>query len=92
MNRCPITYELCGEQKYSAQGLKLLSPKLKDLLDFPYNKGDQLKEAMARATKMSIQGIQPKLSAQLNVSAGIFEIADQGGNFIIRYRRLVIPK
>jgi serine/threonine-protein kinase HipA len=84
MNRCPITYELCGEQKYSAQGLKLLSPKLKDLLDFPYNKGDQLKEAMARATKMSIQGVQPKLSARLNVSAGIFEIADQGGNFIIK--------
>jgi serine/threonine-protein kinase HipA len=84
MNRCPITYELCGEQKYSAQGLKLLSPKLKDLLDFPYNKGDQLKEAMARATKMSIQGVQPKLSVRLNVSAGIFEIADQGGTFIIK--------
>jgi serine/threonine-protein kinase HipA len=84
MNRCPITYELCGEQKYSAQGLKLLSPKLKDLLDFPYNKGDQLKQAMARATKMSIQGVQPKLSARLNVSAGIFEIADQGGTFIIK--------
>jgi serine/threonine-protein kinase HipA len=84
MNRCPITYELCGEQKYSAKGLKLLSPKLKDLLDFPYNKGDQLKEAMARATKMSIQGVQPKLSARLNVSAGIFEIADQGGTFIIK--------
>lgn len=84
MNRCPITYELCGEQKYSAQGLKLLSPKLKDLLDFPYNKGDQLKEAMAGATKMSIQGVQPKLSARLNVSAGIFEIADQGGTFIIK--------
>jgi serine/threonine-protein kinase HipA len=57
---------------------------LKDLLDFPYNKGDQLKEAMARATKMSIQGVQPKLSARLNVSAGIFEIADQGGTFIIK--------
>ncbi len=84
MNRCPITYELCGEQKYSAQGLKLLSPKLKDLLYFPHNKGDQLKEAMAGATKMSIQGVQPKLSARLNVSAGIFEIADQGGNFIIK--------
>jgi serine/threonine-protein kinase HipA len=57
---------------------------LKDLLDFPYNKGDQLKQAMARATKMSIQGVQPKLSARLNVSAGIFEIADQGGTFIIK--------
>ncbi len=84
MNRCPITYEPCGEQRYSERGLKLLSPKLKDLHDFPYNKSEQLKEAVARATKMSIQGVQPKLSARLNAVAEIFEIADQGGTFIIK--------
>lgn len=84
MNRCPITYELCGERRYSERGLKLLSPKLKDLHDFPYNKSEQLKEAVARATKMSIQGVQPKLSARLNAVAEIFEIADQGGTFIIK--------
>jgi serine/threonine-protein kinase HipA len=84
MNRCPITYEPCGELRYSERGLKLLSPKLKDLHDFPYNKSEQLKEAVARATKMSIQGVQPKLSARLNAAAEIFEIADQGGTFIIK--------
>ncbi len=84
MNRCPITYEPCGERRYSERGLKLLSPKLKDLHDFPYNKNEQLKEAVARATKMSIQGVQPKLSARLNAVAEIFEIADQGGTFIIK--------
>ncbi|NOS92334.1 MAG: HipA domain-containing protein [Cyclobacteriaceae bacterium] len=84
MNRCPITYEPCGERRYSERGLKLLSPKLKDLHDFPYNKNEQLKEAVARATKMSIQGVQPKLSARLNAAAEIFEIADQGGTFIIK--------
>lgn len=84
MNRCPITYEPCGERRYSERGLKLLSPKLKDLHDFPYNKSEQLKEAVARATKMSIQGVQPKLSARLNAVAEIFEIADQGGTFIIK--------
>jgi serine/threonine-protein kinase HipA len=85
MNRCPITYEPCGEQKrYSERGLKLLSPKLKDLHNFPYNKSEQLKEAVARATKMSIQGVQPKLSARLNAVAEVFEIADQGGTFIIK--------
>jgi serine/threonine-protein kinase HipA len=84
MNRCPITYEPCGEQRYSERGLKLLSPKLKDLHDFPYNKNEQLKEAVARATKMSIQGVQPKLSARLNAAAEVFEIADQGGTFIIK--------
>jgi serine/threonine-protein kinase HipA len=84
MNRCPITYEPCGERRYSERGLKLLSPKLKDLHDFPYNKSEQLKEAVARATKMSIQGVQPKLSARLNAVAEVFEIADQGGTFIIK--------
>lgn len=84
MNRCPITYEPCGEWRYSERGLKLLSPKLKELHDFPYNKNEQLKEAVARATKMSIQGVQPKLSARLNAVAEIFEIADQGGTFIIK--------
>lgn len=84
MNRCPITYEPCGERRYSERGLKLLSPKLKDLHDFPYNKSEQLKEAVARATKMSIQGVQPKLGARLNAVAEIFEIADQGGTFIIK--------
>lgn len=84
MNRCTITYEPCGERRYSERGLKLLSPKLKDLHDFPYNKSEQLKEAVARATKMSIQGVQPKLSARLNEVAEIFEIADQGGTFIIK--------
>lgn len=84
MNRCPITYEPCGERRYSARGLKLLSPKLQELHDFPYNKNEQLKEAVARATKMSIQGVQPKLSARLNAVAEVFEIADQGGTFIIK--------
>lgn len=84
MNRCPITYEPCGEQRYSERGLKLLSPKLTDLHDFPYNKNEQLKEAVARATKMSIQGVQPKLNARLNIVAEVFEIADQGGTFIIK--------
>ena len=27
MNRCPITYEQCGEKKYSAEGLKKQAAK-----------------------------------------------------------------
>lgn len=84
MNRCPITYEPCGEQKYSVRGLQLLSARLTELNDFPYDKSEQIKEAVTRATKMSIQGVQPKLSVQLNVSKGIFEITDEGGTFIIK--------
>lgn len=84
MNRCPITYIPCGEQHYSEKGLKLLSPTLKslDLLDFT---AEQLRaEAMQRASKMSIQGVQPKLSAILNIKEGLFEIVDKNGRYILK--------
>ena len=84
MNRCPITYEECGKKKYSDKGLKLLSPSLLDLNDFPYSAKEQIDEAVARAEKMSIQGIQPKLSVRLNVRAQSFEVVDAGGNYIIK--------
>lgn len=78
MNRCPITYEWCGEEKYAIAGLKKLAPSLIALLDFPYDRQEQLREAIARASKMSIQGVQPKLSVKLNRSKSIFEVVDQG--------------
>lgn len=94
MKRCPITYDLIKEsERYSERGLKMLSPALKDLQVFPYSADDQRREAEAHATKMSIQGVQPKLSAKLNVKKGVFEIVDRGGRFILkpqvnRYRQL----
>jgi serine/threonine-protein kinase HipA len=84
MNRCPITYEKCSDVKYSSKGLKRLSPKLKTLNDFPYSAEEQIREAAARATKMSIQGVQPKLSARLNIKNEIFEIVDTGGRYIFK--------
>ena len=83
-NRCPITYEECGAKKYSVRGLKRISPKLKSLHDFPYSAGDQVKEAVARAAKMSIQGVQPKLSVKLNAKKQVFEIVDSGGHYIFK--------
>ena len=65
MSTCPITYEAC-EGKYSPQGLQKLSRSLRQLQDLPYTATDQVFEAAARAPKMSIQGVQPKLSAVLN--------------------------
>jgi serine/threonine-protein kinase HipA len=64
--------------------LKLLSPSLDILHDFPLDKGEQLREAIARASKMSIQGVQPKLSVKLNKAKRIFEVADSGGQYIIK--------
>ena len=82
MSRCPITYEECKGRKYSTNGLKKLSPKLNALKDFPYSAEEQVREAIARAAKMSIQGVQPKLSVRLNVKKEIFEIVDTGGRYI----------
>ena len=83
-NRCPITYKECGEKKYSAEGLKMISARLESLNDFPYSADEQVKEAVARAANMSIQGVQPKLSVRLNIKKQIFEIVDRGGQYILK--------
>jgi len=83
VSRCPITYEETNE-RYSARGLKLLSRNLKSLNDLDYSKEELLKEAATRAPKMSIQGVQPKLSAVLNVSESKFEIVDKKGLYILK--------
>lgn len=86
MMRCPITYAdlLPGENRYSAAGLKRLSPHLKSLKDFPYTMGEQLQEANRLASKLSIQGVQPKLSVVLDVSKESFVIVDKGGTYILK--------
>lgn len=92
MNTCPITYEPCGDNKYSAKGLKLLSRNLTRLEDFPYTQEEQLRQAAARAPKMSIQGVQPKLSAKLKVTEGIFEVTNRGGEFILKPQNILYPQ
>ncbi len=84
MHRCPITYELCDDQKYTQKGLKLLSKSLKNLKDFPYTPKEQIQLAAQFASKLSIQGVQPKLSVTLNVKKEKFEIVEKGGRFIIK--------
>lgn len=84
MSRCPITYETISEGRYSRKALHKLSPKLDELLDLPYSVEEQIHEAETRATKMSIQGVQPKLSVKLNVKGKVFEVVDTGGRFILK--------
>ena len=84
MNRCPITYTPCGENRYSDAGLRLLSPELNTLKDLEYTAEEQRKEAYYRASKMSIQGVQPKLSVRLNIREGKFEVVDKGGKYILK--------
>ena len=84
MNLCPITYSPCGENRYSEGGLKLLASGLKTLKNFEYTAEEQRIEAYNRASKMSIQGVQPKLSAVLNIKDEKFELVDKGGKYILK--------
>ncbi len=92
MNFCPITYAPCGDNLYSEAGLKLLSPDLKVLKEFEYTAEEQRREAYNRASKMSIQGVQPKLSAKLSIKEGEFEIVDTGGKFILKPQHHLYPE
>ncbi|MBY0543955.1 MAG: HipA domain-containing protein [Gammaproteobacteria bacterium] len=84
-HRCPISYELIPvSQKYSTVGLKLLSPRLSELHDLPFTMSELRSEAAQRAGKMSIQGVQPKVSALLNIVNNQFEIVDINGHYILK--------
>jgi serine/threonine-protein kinase HipA len=83
MNRCPITYELC-DGLYSEKGLKLLSRRLTGLEELPFTVEELRREAAARSDKMSIQGVQPKLSARLNIKEQRFDLVDRGGRYILK--------
>ena len=85
MKRCLITYETFeGEGDYSMSGLRLLDRNLQSLSALGYTAGEQRQEALSRAGKMSIQGVQLKLSAVLAIKAGAFEIVDCNGRFILK--------
>ena len=92
MNRCPITYNPCGDKRYSVAGLKLLSTGLLSLKDLEYTAEEQRQEAFNRASRMSIQGIQPKLSARLNIKKEKFEIVDTGGRYILKPQHQFFPE
>ncbi|MCX6326171.1 MAG: HipA domain-containing protein [Bacteroidia bacterium] len=84
MNRCPISYFPCGENRYSKKGLKLLTSGLTNLKLLEYTAEEQRAEAFNRAVKMSIQGVQPKLSAILSTKDESFVIVEKGGRYILK--------
>jgi len=84
-SRCPITYEELPEKmKYSLRGLKKISSRLRNLKTFPFTIEAQRREAAHRATKMSIQGVQQKLSAVISVKDEVFKLVDTGGKYILK--------
>ncbi len=85
MPSCPITLDpVPRRQLYSEAGLKTIHPRLAGLRALEYSAEEQIKQARLRADKMSIPGVQPKLSAVLRVSRQSFELVDRGGKFILK--------
>ncbi len=83
--RCLITNETWeGPEPYSPAGLRLLDRRLRSLAPLPYTRAQLLEEAATRAVKMSIQGMQPKVSAVLRVTEGRMELVDHGGRYIVK--------
>lgn len=89
MNRCPISYEpLPDGATYSQQGLKLLNRNLMTLAPLEFTAEQQRQEAIHRVGKMSIQGLQLKLSLALRITEGRFEVVNRGGQYILKPQSL----
>lgn len=83
MRKCPLSYSEV-EDRYDLTALRRIHPSLKDLQDLPYSANDLRWEAAGRVHRLSIQGIQPKLSARLDLKSQAFELVDQKGTFILK--------
>jgi serine/threonine-protein kinase HipA len=85
MRACPITLQpLADGETFSRAGLRSLHPRLMHLEPLALSQDEQLRQARLRADKMSIQGVQPKLSAVLKPGEGRLEVVDCGGRFILK--------
>jgi serine/threonine-protein kinase HipA len=62
----------------------MIHRNLQALQDFPMTAPEQRLEAAGRMLKMSIQGVQPKLSAVLNLKNQVFEPVETGGAYILK--------
>ncbi|MDZ7635682.1 MAG: HipA domain-containing protein [Bacteroidales bacterium] len=92
MNLCPIAYKPCGDRRYSETGLRQLSSGLSALKDLEYTAEEQRREAFYRASRMSVQGVQPKLSAKINVKESKLDIVDTGGRYILKPQHQYFPE
>lgn len=92
MNKCPITYLPCGDSRYSEKGLRLLASGLSRLKRLQYTAEEQRREAFNRSSKMSVQGVQPKLSAVLNIKEERFDIVDKNGRYLLKPQHHLYPQ
>jgi len=82
---CPISLEPIAEgARFSDEGLRALHPRLGDLAPLDLSHEEQLRQARLRADKMSVQGVQPKLSAVLRIGGETLEVVDRDGRFLLK--------
>ncbi len=84
MNKCLLTYEAIDKGNYQAAALIRLARGLTDIRELPLDAAALRQEAAARADKMSIQGVQTKLSAMLSIKDQGFKFVDRGGRYILK--------
>ncbi len=84
MSRCPLTYEELSEGLYSKNGIKKLNSRLITLLPLEFTKEELLEEVAERSGKISLEGVQPKLSALLSIPESTFSLTDINGKYIIK--------
>ena len=99
MTKCLITYKtnqnISADTSISADGLRYIDKKLTSLSPLAFNQIELRTEALAMSDKISIQGVQPKLSARLNIKDGKFDIVNKRGTYIIKVQvpdRIKMPE
>lgn len=70
----------------------MLNRKLRSLAPLEFTAEQQRQEAISRAGKMSVQGLQLKLSAVLRITQGRFEVVNRGGHYILKPQSLDFPE
>ena len=92
MKRCPISYQqIPVSEEYSKSGTQFLSRNAKTLQPFPYSVDEQLILAAQMAAKLSIQGVQPKISVRFDTAGGTFAPVERKGTFILKSQNLLYP-
>jgi len=85
MLRCPISYQpVDSAGQYSEKGLRAVDKRLRDLRPLEFTREELVEEAARRASRMSIGGVQPKLSAVIDFSHESFRIVDSDGRYILK--------
>lgn len=84
MNYCFITQQAIANGRYDGKALRKLNPKLTKLEPLQYDQEEQARIVKQQVGKISIDGVQPKFSVQLDLANESFKIVEKFGTYIIK--------